>query len=806
MGPNCDPLDPGLLRKIDRTAKADKNIFLTSFLREQRENARTYAAQGQLEMKAWKDHTTPSQHQDTSSNLHVLRSPAMSKTLSRIGFDTPVLKPRNRHKVQDTQRSDISPSLPLAKSVKKTAYAVDHPPSPASQSKSQPRNRHPLSPKAQKSLKALTKPALKKRVACDDHSDEDQVARLEERRERKRAKRAIVNPEKADIVVEPGTSYSEAKGKKAKGKGKGKREKGSEKTPAAYALMHGFVATNVGKNRLTMKTPVPVGVFSKGKASEKTRIKDTSAVMRTRNTFSEGLFLQGTRKKEPTSKKRHRTPSTSSSSSTTSPSRSRARRHWENESVHGKETLPSPMKDEAGRCVSEVWDIESEASEESKIRTLILDTGLRGWNVLASPQTPPAGSRSKGAPTSPHSADDLNVRSSPSLRPSQSASQCAWNGMARLPAARSAMSRSKYFTQAKAVGDDAAPTVNDIAGEAAETPAAWHYTEMPPPPRPVPAERRPRDRAHRTREPTPPVYGAAPSKDPPLEDTLPGALSNELEEPRESVLDDGSFVTHNYFSECLALSDGCMNGLPVQATDLCGDLLLAAEVNLGVLNGDATALGWDIDCVALCTEDGEATASEADALEAAEHPGENFIDGAFDAFLDRNGLDHADDLDIYPCGEGSGEVDSFVAGAFDYLTTVAPDHDLVHFADGHFAAEGYESSADYEEGCAVDLPAPRDGYYSDVDYTDCGDDWASAGEWSDDSGGSLWIGQDPEVDSELNGDEHSFSLHAFAEGKALLMGVPNTSEVLSVAHGRVSQAEADVARSLHDHWTPYRPL
>lgn len=177
MGPNCDPLDPGLLRKIDRTAKADKNIFLTSFLREQRENARTYAAQGQLEMKAWKDHTTPSQRRDTASNPLVLHSPAISKPLSRIGFDTPVLKPRNRHKVEDTQRSDISPSRPLAKSVRKTAYVVDHPPSPASQSKSQPRDRHPLSPKAQKSSKALTKPASKKRIACDDHSDEDQVAR-----------------------------------------------------------------------------------------------------------------------------------------------------------------------------------------------------------------------------------------------------------------------------------------------------------------------------------------------------------------------------------------------------------------------------------------------------------------------------------------------------------------------------------------------------------------------------------------------------------------------------------------------------
>ncbi|KAI5893766.1 uncharacterized protein SCHCODRAFT_01184989 [Schizophyllum commune H4-8] len=812
MGPNCDPLDPGLLRKIDRTAKADKNIFLTSFLREQRENARTYAAQGQLEMKTWKEDTTPSQRQDTASNLHV-HSPAISKPLSLIGFDTPVLKPRNRHKVQDTQRIDISPSRTPAKRAKKTAYVVDHLPSPASQSRSKPLDRRQLSPKAPRRSKAPMKSTSKKRIACDDHSDEDQVARLEERRERKRAKRAIVNPEKAEIVVEPGTSYSEAKERKGKGKAKAKRTKGSEKTPAAFALMHGFVATNVGKNRLTMKTPVPVGVFNKGKASEKTRVKDAPVNIRTKNTFSEGLFLQGTRKKEPTSKKRHRTPSTTSSSSATSSSRSRVRRHPENEFVHEKETLPSPMKDEAGRCVSEVWDIESEASEESKIRTLILDTGLRGWNVLASPQTPPAGGRSKGSPTSPPFADDFHVRSSPSLRPSQSASQCAWKGLALRPeAARSAVSHSKYFKQVNAVADDAPPTVDDVVGEAADTPAAWHYTEMPPPPRPVPAEHNSRHRALWGREPTPPA-GAASSEDPSLTHPLPGALSNELKESHESVLDDGSFVTHNYFSECLAFSDGCMDDLPVHTNNLSGDFLLAAEAKSGVLNGDALALGWDIGYVALCADDAEATAGEVDGLEDVEHPVEDFIGDGFDSFLDMNDLDLADDLGEYPCDKGLDQVVSFVAGAFDDYTGVPPHHDLVHFEDGYFAAERYESSTCDEEGCTVDLRTRCDGYYSDVDYTERGDDWVAAGEWSDDSGGSLWIGQDPEVASELNEDDLSSSLathldvlHAFAEGKALLMGVPNTSEVLSVAHGRVSQAEADVARSLHDHWTPYRPL
>ena len=150
--------------------------------------------------------------------------------------------------------------------------------------------------------------------------------------------------------------------------------------------------------------------------------------------------------------------------------------------------------------------------------------------------------------------------------------------MARLPAARSAVSRSKYFTQAKAIGDNAAPTVNDIAGQATDTAATWHYTEMPPPPRPVPAPHPSRDRALWMRETTPPASGASPSKDPQLEDPLPGALSKELEEPQGSVLGDGSFVTHNYFSECLAFSDGCMDGLPVQASDLSGDLLLATGI------------------------------------------------------------------------------------------------------------------------------------------------------------------------------------------------------------------------------------
>jgi hypothetical protein len=66
---------------------------------------------------------------------------------------------------------------------------------------------------------------------------------LTERRERKRAKRAIVHPkELEDDENENCSSVPEKKTKKAK----------QSKIPAGLALMHGFTATNVGKNRLTV--------------------------------------------------------------------------------------------------------------------------------------------------------------------------------------------------------------------------------------------------------------------------------------------------------------------------------------------------------------------------------------------------------------------------------------------------------------------------------------------------------------------------------------------------------------------------
>ena len=68
---------------------------------------------------------------------------------------------------------------------------------------------------------------------------------LAERRERKRIKKAIVQPNECDGTDEENHTMSNRKGKKGKTKTK-------PKVPAALALMHGFAATNVGKNRLTV--------------------------------------------------------------------------------------------------------------------------------------------------------------------------------------------------------------------------------------------------------------------------------------------------------------------------------------------------------------------------------------------------------------------------------------------------------------------------------------------------------------------------------------------------------------------------
>jgi hypothetical protein len=77
---------------------------------------------------------------------------------------------------------------------------------------------------------------------------------LAERRERKRAKRAITRPPRTTVHEE---ERSPANQDKAKQKSKGKKQT----LLGGLALLHGFTATNIGKNRLTVSAGVNLAFF-----------------------------------------------------------------------------------------------------------------------------------------------------------------------------------------------------------------------------------------------------------------------------------------------------------------------------------------------------------------------------------------------------------------------------------------------------------------------------------------------------------------------------------------------------------------
>jgi hypothetical protein len=75
---------------------------------------------------------------------------------------------------------------------------------------------------------------------------------MTERRERKRVKRAIVQPDNPgsdhddDCIISQGKTTKKAKGRKGK----------KQALISGLALMHGFSATNIGKTRLTVSADI----------------------------------------------------------------------------------------------------------------------------------------------------------------------------------------------------------------------------------------------------------------------------------------------------------------------------------------------------------------------------------------------------------------------------------------------------------------------------------------------------------------------------------------------------------------------
>jgi hypothetical protein len=234
--------------------RLDKARFMHSYLQGQNAYADTHASEGRT-LFSW-NRNTPSPDRRTPI------APAQ-----HCGFGTPVLKPRvarHRERLPDPAITEDCDE-----------HRPSHTNAPQKQVPQISDMKVKLKPPEQWSKEKLrtvgspsrakAKSPSKKRAAILDE-DEDRAARrlifflscqshhyvlvgMAERRERKRAKRAILQP-----VNDKGKGRSlpiSCQQKLLDGKSRGKNGK-NMKVFAGFALMHGFSATNIGKHRLTV--------------------------------------------------------------------------------------------------------------------------------------------------------------------------------------------------------------------------------------------------------------------------------------------------------------------------------------------------------------------------------------------------------------------------------------------------------------------------------------------------------------------------------------------------------------------------
>ncbi|KAK1224422.1 hypothetical protein PQX77_012718 [Marasmius sp. AFHP31] len=404
--------------KLPKIPKLNKDHFISSFVASQKANAKVYAEEGKAVTLAWRC------DQPNESSTSATRPDSSTHEQLQLGFGTPVLKPRKRNIVQP--------------SVKTTKYAPSAAP--------------PQPPDSQKPKKnTRSSGALRKRQETSDEDDE-KLARLAERRTRKRAKREIVRPKSpVDKQSEP---HRNEKPRKLKGDGNSKR---ASSGPAGLALLHGFSAPNVCKNRLTLN-PNKFGVFNQGRASSKVQVQRGKKKTTSHNVnlaFSELYFLNRTRKLAANA---DNAPSVHDPSNSDCSGDEKADPSIENT---GTETRSEKSADEHSivsdntkksmtePAESEVWDIEREGFElQSAIsepaRDRNVDTRMMAWTekLRQDDVSPP-----DGASMTVLSAGDRR-RPSSSIAPSQSASQVLLLRKTR------SLTTSRFFSSRPAKADE----------------------------------------------------------------------------------------------------------------------------------------------------------------------------------------------------------------------------------------------------------------------------------------------------------------------------------------------------------------
>lgn len=214
-------------QSISTISKKDARRGVLEYLQNQQQFARTYAKEGMAYALSWKE--------GTGSDPV---TPAAGTNQS-CGFTTPVLKHRTRvplkgkqvnarrpNEVPASPRETLAPQKPIDRAANIKKRGSPHQRAPVSK-----RDRFPQSEEEKSYFPYM----------YSYFNLSHLFAGLEERREKKRIKRDIMQPERPK-GQEDIDSPSKPNSKKAK-----------QKLPAGLALMHGFTATNVGKNRLTVR-------------------------------------------------------------------------------------------------------------------------------------------------------------------------------------------------------------------------------------------------------------------------------------------------------------------------------------------------------------------------------------------------------------------------------------------------------------------------------------------------------------------------------------------------------------------------
>ncbi|VDC06879.1 unnamed protein product [Peniophora sp. CBMAI 1063] len=294
--------------------KADCSERVRLFIAAQTSYARVHAQEGRAELASWKSDGTP-------------RTPPKIDPLVSV-FDTPILKPRvpGTELGADTNRKHSGSGPSASRVPQKTDQVHDSKDQKERSREGKQRNRRDKGkgeddeqndrpeetkrPAAARKLKPIPVAPSKKRPKTPTSSELEHVARLADRRERKRARREIVKPapiasssvdkeNDGEDDVEDGASLDVKLKKPTKG-GKAKPAK-KKKVPAGMALLYGFSAPNVGTNRLTMKPSQnsQYGVFNRGRASSKAQVSARPRLARGA-LFSEERFLSFNRSRPAT--------------------------------------------------------------------------------------------------------------------------------------------------------------------------------------------------------------------------------------------------------------------------------------------------------------------------------------------------------------------------------------------------------------------------------------------------------------------------------------------------------------------------